>query len=161
MDRNFYQMCAHSPLLFMTHLHSLEYFRNATYCLEVCSLMSDQPGAADVICIAQRIKMRPGKTKLSGLMNPCRGATVRNRFLPHGPNTRRQTRRVLAKGSLCLPFTVFQLRIRHINEIYDRMSYLKKNTYLHRGNSFFPFFVRLSLTQKRLKRIHHHLQALA
>lgn len=99
--------------------------------------MSDQPGAADVICIAQRIKMRPGKTKLSGLMNPCRGATVRNRFLPHGPNTRRQTRRVLAKGSVCLPLTVFQLQIRHINEIHDKMSYLKKNTYLHKENSFF------------------------
>lgn len=38
--------------------------------------MSDRPGAADVICNAQEMKMRPEKTELSGLMNPCRGAAV-------------------------------------------------------------------------------------
>lgn len=38
--------------------------------------MSNQPGAADVICNAQEVKMRPVKTELSGLMNPYRGAAV-------------------------------------------------------------------------------------
>lgn len=38
--------------------------------------MSGQPGAADVICNSQEMKKRPGKTELSGLMNPCRGAAV-------------------------------------------------------------------------------------
>ena len=64
------------PLLFITHMHSLKYFRSVTHGLEVCLLMSDQPGAADVICKAQEIKMRPEKPELSGLMNPCRGAAV-------------------------------------------------------------------------------------
>lgn len=32
--------------------------------------MSGRPGAADVICIAQRIKMKPGKTERSEVNEP-------------------------------------------------------------------------------------------
>lgn len=60
----------------ITHLHSLIFFRSVTYGLEVYSLMSDQPAAADVICNAQEAKMRHEKTERSGLMNPYRGAAV-------------------------------------------------------------------------------------
>lgn len=60
----------------ITHLHSLKFFRSATYGLEVNSLVSDQPGAADVICNAQEMKMRLERSERSGLMNPHRGAAV-------------------------------------------------------------------------------------
>lgn len=63
--------------------------------------MSNQPGAADVICNDQEIEMRPEKTELSGLMNPCRGAAVGMDYYHKGQaHTHADTH---AKASLCLP----------------------------------------------------------
>lgn len=56
-----------------THFSFFEVSHKA---LKVFSLKGDPPGAADVSCNAQEIKMRPGKSECSGLMNPCRGAAV-------------------------------------------------------------------------------------
>lgn len=133
-----------------------KYFVYVTYSLKVCSLLSDQPvlygGAADVICNAQEIKMRPEKTELSGLMNPCRGAAVGMDYYHKGQTHTRVHKhtQIYAKASLCLPSTALWVKsikylqlfkgvFQHNHHNSSWQQSLKINIFLSEGNSLSLF----------------------